>query len=175
MGVFIFYPGVNMQDETYTAFLGPARLASGTRAELERTLAPRGPHPEGLLVFSDETGRQTDLDLSGRVNPTRGRPKLGVTAREVTLLPRHWDWLRRQRGGASAVLRRLVEEAMQAGAPGPNPDAAYHFLSAIAGDLPGFETAIRMLYSGNASGFATAMTGWPDDIAAHAQSLARLP
>src|SRR5262245_35394061 len=29
----------------------------------------------------------------------RGRPKLGVIAREVTLLPRHWDWLATQPGG----------------------------------------------------------------------------
>lgn len=163
-----------MQDETYTAFLGVRRHASGSRAALERALAPLGAHPDGLLVFSDDTGQVTDLNLSGREPPARGRPKLGVTAREVTLLPRHWDWLRRQRGGASATLRRLVEEAMRAEAPGPSPDAAFRFLNVIAGDLPGFETTIRLLYAGNAAGFATAMADWPGDIAAHAKGLARL-
>ncbi|GKY89069.1 DUF2239 family protein [Sinisalibacter aestuarii] len=162
-----------MADETFTAFIGPERVTQGSRAELEAALAPRGAHPEGLLVFSDLTGRETDLDLSGAA-PARGRPKLGVRAREVTLLPRHWDWLARQRGGASAALRRLVEEAMRAEAPGPTPDAAYRFLTAIAGNLPGYEAAIRALYAGEAGAFATAMTSWPDDIRNHALSLARL-
>jgi hypothetical protein len=164
-----------MDNETFTAFLGPERIAQGSRAELETTLAPHGPHPAGLLVFSDATGHQTDLDLSGTVTPTRGRPRLGVRAREVTLLPRHWSWLAEQRGGASAALRRLVAEAMRGSEGGPSPDRAYRFLTAIAGDLPGYEAAIRALYAGDAPAFRTAMTGWPADIASHAQRLANLP
>lgn len=162
-----------MEQEQFTAFLGPRRAARGSRAEVTAALAPMGPHPEGLLVFSDETGRQVDLDLAGLGAPTRGRPKLGVTAREVTLLPRHWDWLSRQRGGASAALRRLIEAEMAGADPAPaRRDATYHFLTAIAGDLPGYEAAIRALYAGDSAGFTAAMTGWPDDISAHARALA---
>lgn len=166
-----------MDADTFTAFIGPVRTASGTREELTRALAGRGAHPEGLLVFSDRSGRETDLDLSGQPAPARrGRPRLGVTAREVTLLPRHWDWLRRQRGGASPALRRLVDAAIAQEDPtGPNPDAAYHFLTAIAGNRPGYEAAIRALYAGDAAGLEAATAGWPDDIRTHALTLARLP
>lgn len=175
-----------MDDETFTAFLGTTRRVSGTRDALVQALAPLGAHPEGLLVFSDRTGRETDLDLVG-VSPRppiatrpgarkRGRPKLGVTAREITLLPRHWDWLARQRGGASASLRRLIDAAIAVEDPGPGAkDAAYRFLTAIAGDRPGYEAVIRALYAGDAAGFATAMQGWPIDIVTHALTLARLP
>jgi hypothetical protein len=166
-----------MAQETFTAFLGATRAAQGSRARLTATLAPLGPHPEGLLVFSDETGQQVDLDLSGGAAAApRGRPKLGVTAREVTLLPRHWEWLARQRGGASAALRRLIDAQLDAEDPGPaRRDAAYRFVTAIAGDLPGYEAAIRALYAGDGPGFAAAMQSWPDDIRAHALNLARIP
>ena len=100
--------------------------------------------------------------------------------REVTLLPRHWDWLGQQRGGASAALRRLVEAELRR-TPAPDRatapagrDAAYAFLSAIAGNLPGYEEAIRALYGDGGKGFAEAMAGWPDDIRAHARTLAGL-
>lgn len=160
--------------ETFTAFQGEKRIARGNREALARELSPLGPHPEGLLVFSDDSGSQTDLDLSGTDPAPRGRPRLGVTAKEVTLLPRHWDWLGRQRGGASASLRRLVEDAMRASTGDQNPDAAYRFMSAIAGNLPGFEAAIRALYAGDATGFTVAMIDWPEDIRSHALELARL-
>lgn len=182
--------------ETYTAFIDLRRIAQGTADALAATLAARGEgaHPEGLLVFSDRTGAQIDLNLSGRAPEDRppkgfrpdgkprrgpGRPKLGVKAREVTLLPRHWDWLGQQRGGASAALRRLVEAEMRR-APAPDRaapagrDAAYAFLTAIAGDLPGYEAAIRALYGDGGKGFAEAMAGWPEDIRAHARTLAGL-
>ncbi|MEC7762228.1 MAG: DUF2239 family protein [Pseudomonadota bacterium] len=167
-----------MTDETFTAFQGTSRLAQGTRAALEAELAPLGPHPKGLLVFSDMTGRETDLNLSGTAAPApRGRPKMGVKAREVTLLPRHWEWLSGQRGGASAALRRLVDEAMRAEpADDPRaPDRAYRFLTAMAGNLSRFEDAIRALYAGDADGFAQAMSGWPGDVRAYALGLAGLP
>ncbi|TYB81426.1 DUF2239 family protein [Maritimibacter fusiformis] len=164
-----------MTTDRFTAFQGSKRIAQGSREALARELSPLGPHPEGLLVFSDDSGSQTDLDLTGTAPAPRGRPRLGVKAREVTLLPRHWDWLARQRGGASPALRRLVEEAMRADRDGPTPDAAYRFLSAIAGDLPGFEAAIRALYAGDADGFAAAMDGWPGDIRDHALTLAGYP
>ncbi len=180
-----------MNTDSHTAFIGTARVARGPKETLATTLAAmgHGAHPEGLLVFSDRTGAQTDLNLSGRPAEDRaprgfrpggarrpGRPKLGVTAREVTLLPRHWDWLATQRGGASAALRRLVEEALRADAPAPvaGRDAAYAFLTAIAGDLPGYEDAIRALYADGGARFAAAIAAWPDDIGAHARELAGL-
>lgn len=132
----------------------------------------------GILGFSDRTGSQIDFDLRGvmadRTGP--GRPKLGVVAREVTLLPRHWEWLREQPGGASGAIRRLIEEA--SGTPQAKArqarDAAGRFLTAIAGNLPGYEEATRALYSGDIEGFRERMENWPDDIRAHALHLARV-
>ena len=184
-----------MKTETYTAFIGSDRVAQGPEASLAPTLTAlgHGAHPAGLLVFCDRTGAQVDLNLSGRAPETRppngfrpdgtpqrgpGRPKLGVKAREVTLLPRHWDWLATQRGGASAALRRLVDAEMRAAPPVPaaaaGRDAAYAFLTAIAGDLPGYEAVIRALYAEGGKKFAAAMAVWPDDIRAHARALAGL-
>lgn len=104
-----------------------------------------------------------------------GRPKLGVSAREVTLLPRHWEWLARQPGGASVALRKLVETARlaseradrvrQAGA------VAYKFMSTMAGHEPGFEEASRALFAGDAAGFAARMAAWPADVQAHLQKI----
>jgi hypothetical protein len=127
-----------------------------------------------LLVFDDDTGRQIDLDLRAEQSPrARGRPSLGVKAREVTLLPRHWDWLNAQRGGASAALRRLVEEASKhCKSPEQCRDAAYHFLSAIAGDLPTFEDAVRELYAGNKVGYDHFTYEWPAAIREHGRRLA---
>lgn len=103
----------------------------------------------------------------------RGRPKLGVVAREVTLLPRHWDWLADQPGGASQVLRRLVEEARKAdGGERRAREAAYRFLTAVAGDLPGYEEAIRALFIASEEKFAARMAGWPADVRRHALKLA---
>ena len=106
----------------------------------------------------------------------RGRPKLGVIAREVTLLPRHWEWLAAQPGGASVVLRKLVEEARRSG-DGPQKaraaqQSAYNFMHAMAGDLPGFEEAIRALFADDRSKFEQHMSGWPKDIRLYAVRLA---
>ncbi len=107
----------------------------------------------------------------------RGRPKLGVVSREVTLLPRHWDWLAAQPGGASVALRKLVEDARRTHAAADrHRDAqarAYHFMSAIAGDLPGFEEAARALYANDLARVAELIAGWPDDVRDHALALAR--
>jgi uncharacterized protein len=106
----------------------------------------------------------------------RGRPKLGVIPREVTLLPRHWDWLAAQPGGASVTLRRLVDEARRTGAASQQQrearEVAYRFMSAMAGNLPGFEEALRALFAGDARRFASHVDGWPKDVAAHATKLA---
>src|SRR5665213_1978029 len=94
-----------------TAFSGFERIASGPLAEVHATSRDI----PGALIYDDHSGQVIVIDP--RHPPAQdaargpGRPKLGVQAREVTLLPRHWDWLNSQPGGASAALRKLVEEA----------------------------------------------------------------
>lgn len=150
-------------------------LAKG--AERDIAAAMRAVQPleraSDLLVFDDDTGRQIDIDLrEDAAVRSRGRPSLGVKAREVTLLPRHWDWLNAQRGGASATLRRLVDEASQkAKSPEQCRDAAYRFLSVMAGDLPKFEDAVRELYAGNRIGYDHFTYGWPPAIRDHGREL----
>ena len=106
----------------------------------------------------------------------RGRPTLGVVAREVTLLPRHWEWLAAQPGGASVTLRRLVETARKSGGGAAGirmaREAAYRFMAAMAGDRPGFEAATRALFAGDQAAFATHSQAWPTDIGDYAQRLA---
>jgi hypothetical protein len=162
---------------TVTVFLKDELLARGRPDEVApamRALQPLA-RSSDLLVF-DESGRQVDLDLrpGGELAPrSRGRPSLGVTAKEVTLLPRHWDWLANQRGGASATLRGLVEAAMRAGrSAGERHDAAYRFLSVMAGDLPHLEDAVRELYKDNSVGYNHFAHDWPPAIREHGRALA---
>lgn len=174
-------------DELYVVFHGQDRVAVGSR--LEAALAAQRLAGEaGVLIFGPD-GRGVDFDLSGgpealaaRLAPAaeaprgRGRPKLGVVAREVTLLPRHWDWLASQPGGASVALRKLVEAARrQSECPDrirAAREAAYRFAAAIGGDLPGFEDAMRSLFAGDDADFETRIEGWPSDIAAQLRTYA---
>lgn len=164
---------------SYTAFAGYLWIATGDEDEVRAALQAMGSEAQNLLLFDDATGRQVDIDLRGDAaagRRGRGRPKLGVQAREVTLLPRHWDWLATQPGGASAALRRLVEEARRAAKDAPSPrmamDAAYHFLTAMAGDRPGYEAAIRALYAKDREGFEAASREWPVGVCQHGWALA---
>lgn len=164
-------------DTTCTAFAGDIWIASGAPDEVRETIRAFGDDRETgqLLVFDDETGRQIDLDMrESEPARARGRPRLGVTSGEVTLLPRHWDWLRAQPGGASAALRRLIDDARKHVTRDPRAarDATYHFLSAIAGDKPGYEEAIRALYAGDEARFGALIAGWPVGLRDHALSLA---
>jgi len=106
----------------------------------------------------------------------RGRPKLGVVGREVTLLPRHWQWLGSQPGGASVTLRKLVERARKENARKDQMrrarEVAYNFMSALAGDRPGFEEATRALFAGDRPKFEAETEGWPTDVRAYALELA---
>lgn len=106
----------------------------------------------------------------------RGRPKLGVIAREVTLLPRQWEWLAEQPGGASAVLRRLVDEARRNGAEPQRQraaqEAAYQFMLAMGGDLPGYEEATRALFAADLARLQQCIEHWPGDIRDYALRLA---
>ncbi|MBV7482554.1 DUF2239 family protein [Bordetella sp. BOR01] len=106
----------------------------------------------------------------------RGRPRLGVVSREVTLLPRHWEWLAAQPGGASVALRKLVEEARRTRQEDDQlrqrQEAAYRFMSSIAGDLAGFEEASRALFAQDQMRFAQHVAAWPSDVREHATKLA---
>ena len=168
---------------TVTAFTGFERIASGGRQEVFAQLrhyAASAP----LLIFDDTSGALVDLDLrepapepmAAEAPRSVGRPKLGVVAREVTLLPRHWDWLGRQPGGASVALRRLVEEARRIhhgrDTVREAREAAYRFMTAMAGSLDGFEEAARALFAGDQPRFAALVAAWPADVAEYLQGLA---
>ena len=185
--------------ETFTAFEGVQRLATGPLAEIAPVIQRaerRTSQP--IAIFSDATGRPIDLDLRGStqemlarlptISPSepagsnsaepraRGRPKLGVIAREVTLLPRHWEWLSAQPGGASVALRKLVDEARRANSGRDRQraarDAAYHFMSAMAGNLGNFEEASRALFAEDRRRFTGLVASWPADIRDHVIRLA---
>jgi len=185
------------EPDRYTAFLGHRRIAAGGLEEVARRIARHAKRPPDapVLVFADRDGAQTDLDPrvvaalartpSADLPPDAhdaplargpGRPKLGVVAREVTLLPRHWEWLAAQPGGASVALRKLVDEARRTRASQDASRAAqeraYRFLQAIAGDLPHYEEALRALFAGRQAEFIESMAGWPADVRAHARRLA---
>ncbi|MFY0399783.1 DUF2239 family protein [Brevundimonas sp. S1H14] len=181
-----------------TAFDGHTMIAAGPLAQV--AAAAKAAHDAGrtVLVFRDEDARPIDLDLRGDLpavlarlpqeqtqpepekrGPEKrgpGRPKLGVTPREVTLLPRHWDWLASQPGGASVALRKLVEAALRE-AEGPDRmrrsrEAAYRFMTAVAGDLPDYEEAVRMLFAGDWTAFDARTETWPVGVRDYARRLA---
>jgi uncharacterized protein len=182
--------------ETFTAFDGPRRLASGALADVALAVKRAAGTAEPLLIFDDRTGRAIDLDLRGNdaeivarlpagppgeATPSteprgRGRPKLGVVAREITLLPRHWEWLSAQPGGASVALRKLVDEARRASGDKDRAreakDAAYHFMSAMAGNFANFEEATRALFADDRRRFTELIAAWPVDIRDHVVTLA---
>lgn len=170
---------------------------------VKHALATGVPNP--LLTFCDQTGQVVEIDIRGsdaemlaRLPPEvyqlqrnesalinsgesgeprgRGRPKLGVVAREVTLLPRHWDWLAAQPGGASVTLRKLVEEARRANVDRDRQrqasECAYHFMSVMAGDMAGFEEATRALFANDAQKFRLQTEAWPTDVRDYVRCLA---
>lgn len=190
----------NQASQSATAFQDQRLLSAGPLCDV--ALAVKAALARGasasVLVFADETGRVVDLDLRGddaevvaRLSVSaqapaaaeddaaprgRGRPKLGVVAREVTLLPRQWEWLATQPGGASAVLRRLVDEARRNENPRQKrraaQEVAYRVMLALAGDLPGYEEATRALFADDRARFEQSMAAWPQDVSAYALRLA---
>ena len=175
------------------AFAGHALIGRGSPRDVLAAVKTASQAAEtggpAVLVFDRATGRTVEFDLRGDLATALarlpqaapeakrgpGRPKLGVTAREVTLLPRHWDWLADQPGGASVALRKLVETALrEAEAPDrarKARDAAYRFMTALAGDLPGYEEAVRALYAGDEAGLERAVAGWPEGVRRTANTL----
>jgi hypothetical protein len=149
----------------------------GSLDEVVGRLDPIPPASEAGITDPEGNGQAADSPYLDDAQPRgRGRPKLGVIAREVTLLPRHWDWLATQPGGASAAVRRLVDEARQTHAARDRrrqaQEAAYRFMSAMAGNEAGFEEATRALFAGDAARFAELTVGWPPDVRDHARTLA---
>jgi len=146
----------------------------GTMADLVQRLAAM-PETEARDPAQVEAGQASTGDEPPAKRP-RGRPRLGVVAREVTLLPRHWQWLNAQPGGASVALRKLVEAARrEAGGDDRRrhgQEAAYRFIHAVAGNAPGFEEAARALFAGDLARFEDAVAAWPADVREHATMLA---
>lgn len=148
----------------------------GSKAAIISRLTQRPPDKTEPLVSGQVARADPAASDAAVLEPRgRGRPKLGVIAREVTLLPRQWDWLAAQPGGASAVLRRLVDDARRdVGAVQQRraaQEAAYHFMSAMAGDLPGFEEASRALFADDRPRLEQHMSNWPEGIRAYVSRL----
>ncbi|HUP87713.1 MAG TPA: DUF2239 family protein [Longimicrobiales bacterium] len=176
------------QDTRCTAFLGQRRIAGGLINDVARKVKDVIGHDANapVFIYDDATARPVEIDFRGTANDVirrltppprgRGRPKLGVEPREITLLPRHWDWLNSQPGGASAAIRRLVEDAKRSSAQKDAAriaqDSAYRFMSGMAGNEEGFEEATRALFAKDREGFEVSTSSWPNDVRAYALHLA---
>jgi len=164
----------------WTVFEGSHKLMSGTLLELIQFVRQKyGNAMPPVLVFDDDTGRQVELPFGAPEEPAPrgpGRPKLGVVAREVTLLPRHWEWLAAQPGGASVALRRVVDEARKANEERDRTpqarESVYRFITAMAGNAPGYEEAARALFAGDRARYEQEAAGWPEDVREYAGRLA---
>jgi hypothetical protein len=193
---------MHAEAQTYcTAFEGARRIATGDLAEVASKAKAAVDKGRQVLIFDDASSEAIEVDFRGTVEDVLqrlaerdrkdsaaaasadaprgpGRPKLGVVAREVTLLPRHWDWLNAQPGGASVALRKLVETARRTNEGKDrlrqSQEAAYRFMSAMAGDRPGFEEATRALFAGRREQFDQLIAPWPRDVRDHAKKLAAL-
>ncbi len=182
---------------TYTAFEGTTRLFRGTFSDVVLKVKERAGRAanSSVLVFSDDTGKTMDFNFQGSVKDVRrrlevfvsrsessptsgpGRPRLGVVSREVSLLPRHWEWLASQPGGASATLRKLIEEARKKSSGQVSvrevQERVYRFMSVIAGDLPGYEEALRSLYKADRQGLLLHIHQWPADVKTHVMAMSK--
>jgi hypothetical protein len=177
------------------AFAGDVCIAAGDLScvALAAQKAATASGHDAVLLFDAQTSEPIELDLRGsrddmlrrlpaaalpgpEISRGPGRPKLGVVPREVTLLPRHWDWLGSQPGGASVALRKLVENAMRSNVSRDRirtaQNAAYKFMSVMAGNRPGFEEASRALFAADAPKFRRLISAWPKDIHDHLRTLA---
>jgi hypothetical protein len=182
---------------TYTAFGGATRLFRGTFQEVVLKVKERLGRAENssVLIFSDNTGKTMDFNFHGSVKDVLkrleiyvskrecgpisgpGRPKLGVISREISLLPRHWEWLASQPGGASSTIRKLIEEAKRRSSTHISvkqvQERVYRFMSVIAGDMQGYEEALRALYKTDHKNFLLYIQDWPADVRNHAIEMAK--
>jgi hypothetical protein len=176
-------PAVAFADTTMLAFGVLREVAASVKQQVDKDPSL------SVLVFHAQTSQPIELDLRGnvadvvaRLEPAEvpsarkvGRPKLGVAAREVTLLPRHWDWLARQPGGASVTLRKLVDAARRenegANVLTQGREALYRFMAAVAGNAPDYDEVSRALFAGQKALFLALIATWPSDVQAHLQHL----
>lgn len=191
-----------MSTAAYVAFDADRRIAAGDLSEVARAAKSllEFRKEARILVLDGSTSAPVEIDFRGTVDDVLarlpqaeapppagvpdgelaprgpGRPKLGVVAREVTLLPRHWEWLSQQRGGASVAIRRLVEEARRASEDTDRirsaQESAFRFMSVMAGNRPNYEEAIRALFAHDRNRFTHLIGEWPTDIRDHAALLA---
>jgi hypothetical protein len=177
-------------DPTYTAFAAHQRVTSGTLGKVlpeAKALLDSGKY-ETLLFFEDSTGKQVDFDFRGtseevvaRAVPAAshgpGRPRLGVVSREISLLPRHWEWLEQQPSGISAAIRRLVEEARKHEPETEKArlaiEATSRVMTALAGDRRGYEEATRALFQRDRPRFDALIDRWPVAIKTYLRWLIR--
>ncbi|MBN3760051.1 DUF2239 family protein [Burkholderia sp. Ac-20365] len=197
---------MTLSTATCTAFEGVRRIASGTLSEVALAAKAVAERDGGaaVLIFDDLSSRPIEMDLRGSASDVlarlanqqggeilpaepagdevatargRGRPKLGVVAREVTLLPRHWEWLNGQPGGASVALRKLVDGARVASEEKDRlrqaQEAVYRFMTAMAGDFAGYEEATRALYANDVARFEAMTADWPVDVRDHVRRLGK--
>jgi uncharacterized protein len=181
-----------------TAFEGARRIATGDLAEVASKSKAAVDKGRQVLIFDDASSEPIEVDFRGTVEDVLhrlaerdrkesaavatemprgpGRPKLGVVAREVTLLPRHWQWLAQQPGGASVALRRLVDEARRANKDKDRvrraQEAAYRFMAAMAENKPHYEEVARALFAGDAERFEVWTASWPPGVRDHARRFA---
>lgn len=189
----------------YVAFDGDRCIGGGGLRDVSRAAKEVLDRRKGasILIFDGITGGHVDIDFRGTIADVEGRlleiatapsiventqdtapsaprgpgrPKLGVVAREVTLLPQHWEWLAQQPGGASVALRGLVDEARQGGEGKDRirraQDAACRFIAAMAGDKPHYKDAIRALFANEPARFEQLIAAWPVDVRDFALELA---
>lgn len=175
--------------ESYTAFAGPHRIATGPLIEVVAGAKAAIDRGDAVLIFANATSQQVEIDFRGTeadvmerlsarsdgASRRAGRPKLGVIGREVTLLPRHWDWLAQQPGGASVTLRRLIDAERKASGfkdlARSCAETTYRFMHAVAGDFPHFEEASRALFADDRDSFVRLTEEWPADVRDHARWL----
>jgi hypothetical protein len=191
---------ISAPDQPYFAFEGDRCIASGSLREVAQA-AKRviDHHKDAPVLVFDAVSGPVEIDFRGTLEdvvarlpesapapetaePTAaaprgpGRPKLGVVAREVTLLPRHWDWLAEQPGGASVALRRLVDEARRANKAKDRirqaQETAYRFIAAMGENKPHYEEVARALFARDAGRFEKWTANWPADVRDHARRLA---
>jgi hypothetical protein len=170
------------EPQVLTVFENERIAAAGADGDVSAWVrrASKADPDRSYVVIDDATGRVVDIDLREPSAPPpprgRGRPRLGVSSREITLLPRHWEWLAAQPGGASVTLRRLVEQARKtdAGAVHAARETAYRAMTTLAGDRAGYEDAVRALYAGDTYRFCELTEPWPQDIRNYVRRLASM-
>ncbi len=185
------------EQNTYTAFEGHKLLFRGKLHDVVLKIKKKLGKSDNssVWIFNDLTGKIMDFNFQGsekdvlkrleifssedakKASTGPGRPKLGVISREISLLPRHWEWLAGQPSGASATLRRLIEDAKKKSQGSHNikqlQERSYKVMSVLAGDLGGYEEALRALYKRDEKKFYQQMKDWPQDVKDHLNELSK--